>query len=229
MRDPNQGPLPILLLVLTMMSGVVDAVSILGFGRVFVANMTGNVAFSAFAIAGAPGFSLAVSVAALLGFLGGAFLGGLRVSKYAANRGFLLRDTCTFEFAFLAAAFFVVLPGPHKPGLGVQLAAAALVAAAMGMQNAAARKLAVPDLTTTVLTMTLTGLAADIVHGTALVMSRRLLAVFALFLGAAIGAMLVLHTQLIYGLALAMILSVTVALAAFFTSRRSDSWQTYKI
>jgi hypothetical protein len=34
----------------------------------------------------------------------------------------------------------------------------------MGVQNAVARQLAVPDLTTTVLTMTLTGIAADVLH-----------------------------------------------------------------
>jgi hypothetical protein len=49
----DQGPLPPLLLTLTVVTGVVDAVSILRLGRVFVANMTGNVMFSAFALVGA--------------------------------------------------------------------------------------------------------------------------------------------------------------------------------
>ena len=38
-----------------MLVGVVDAVSILSLGRVFVANMTGNVVFVGFALAGASG------------------------------------------------------------------------------------------------------------------------------------------------------------------------------
>ena len=59
-----------------MVTGVVDAVSILRLGRVFVANMTGNVVFSAFALVGAPGFSLSASLAALGGFLVGALGGG---------------------------------------------------------------------------------------------------------------------------------------------------------
>ena len=46
------------MLVLTALTGVADAVSILSLGRVFVANMTGNVVFMGFALAGAPGFSL---------------------------------------------------------------------------------------------------------------------------------------------------------------------------
>src|SRR6185437_8339890 len=53
--DPALGPLRGLLLTLTVVTGVVDAVSILALGRVFVANMTGNVVFAAFALVGAPG------------------------------------------------------------------------------------------------------------------------------------------------------------------------------
>jgi hypothetical protein len=64
---PKHGPLPALLLLLTIVTGLVDAVSILALGRVFVANMTGNVVFIAFALAGAPGFSLPASLSTLLG------------------------------------------------------------------------------------------------------------------------------------------------------------------
>ena len=74
--DERHGPLPLLLLALTVLTGVVDAVSILALGRVFVANMTGNIVFVGFAIGGAPGFSLSASLAALGGFLLGAFAGG---------------------------------------------------------------------------------------------------------------------------------------------------------
>ena len=78
-----QGLLPSLLLVLTVVTGVVDAVSILRLGRVFVANMTGNVVFSAFALVGAPGFSLSASLAALAGFLVGALGGGALTGGWA--------------------------------------------------------------------------------------------------------------------------------------------------
>jgi uncharacterized membrane protein YoaK (UPF0700 family) len=79
--DPEHGPLPALLLGLTVVSGVIDAVSILALGRVFVANMTGNVVFVGFAISGAPGFSLAASLFALVGFLTGALFGGLAADR----------------------------------------------------------------------------------------------------------------------------------------------------
>jgi len=66
--------LPALLLTMTVLTGLVDSVSFLGLGRVFVANMTGNVVFLAFALAGAPGLSADLSALALAGFLTGAAL-----------------------------------------------------------------------------------------------------------------------------------------------------------
>src|SRR5829696_2858155 len=85
LADPRHGPLPALMLALTFVSGVVDAVSILALGRVFVANMTGNVVFIGFALAGAPGFSLVASVSALAGFLFGAAVGGHVVEQLGAH------------------------------------------------------------------------------------------------------------------------------------------------
>ena len=65
-----------LLMVLTIIAGVIDAISVLGLGRVFTANMTGNTVFLGFALAGVPGFSPLRSVAALAAFLVGAVVGG---------------------------------------------------------------------------------------------------------------------------------------------------------
>ncbi len=87
-RHPAHGPLPVLLLVLTVATGVVDGVSILALGRVFVANMTGNVAFIGFALAGASGFSLSASVLALAGF--GALVGAALVLRVGAAAGMAL-------------------------------------------------------------------------------------------------------------------------------------------
>ena len=83
--DPAYGALPGLLIALTVLTGVVDAVSILALGRVFVANMTGNVVFAAFAVVGAPGFSLSASLFAPAGFLVGAYLGGLLVARHSGG------------------------------------------------------------------------------------------------------------------------------------------------
>jgi uncharacterized membrane protein YoaK (UPF0700 family) len=72
----------------------------------------------------------------------------------------------------------------------------------MGVQNATVRFLAVPELTTTVLTMTITGLAADtpfVSEKTA----RRLVSIGAMLLGALVGGLLVLHVAIWAPLALA--------------------------
>jgi hypothetical protein len=95
--DPRHGPLPVLLLLLTLNTGIVDAVSILSLGRVFVANMTGNVVFVGFAAAGAPGFSLSASLWALAGFVAGAFLGGILIRGIGDNRGNLFAVAVLFE------------------------------------------------------------------------------------------------------------------------------------
>jgi uncharacterized membrane protein YoaK (UPF0700 family) len=225
-RDPDHGPLPALLLVLTTMTGLIDAVSILALGRVFVANMTGNVVFIGFALARAPGFSLSASVAALLGFLVGACVGGVLVGRFAGHRGLLLRNTCALQFVLLTIAFIVVAPSADLPGLGVRVAVAALAAAAMGIQNTTARRLAVPDLTTTVLTMTLTGIAADVRRSSALVATRRVLAVLTMLLGAVAGALLVLHARLAFAIGLALILLGGVVVIATLQSRHVAPWHT---
>jgi uncharacterized membrane protein YoaK (UPF0700 family) len=185
-RGDKHGPLPVLLLVLTMATGVVDAVSVLGLGRVFVANMTGNVVFVGFALAGVPDFSLVASVIALLGFLLGAYLGG-RLAGLHTHRGRLLRNVALIELGLVAVALLLSLLS------AATVVQAALLAVAMGMQNATARRLAVPDLTTTVLTSTLSGFASEIRRQGRVAAARRGLAVFAMFAGAVAGATLVLH------------------------------------
>jgi uncharacterized membrane protein YoaK (UPF0700 family) len=223
--DPVHGPLPMLLLVLTMMTGVIDAVSILGLGRVFVANMTGNIVFIGFALARAPGFSLAASLAALLGFLVGAYGGGVFVEKFAAHRGRLIRNTCSVQFAIVAVALVVAATSGKELGGASRVAIAALCAAAMGMQNTMARGLAVPDLTTTVLTMTLTGIAADSRRSHSMTNVRRALSVLCMFAGAVIGALLFLHTRLVWPLALVLVLLGVVVGVSAWRSRRPAPWQ----
>ena len=216
------GPLPVLLLVLTAATGVIDAVSLLALGRVFVANMTGNVVFLGMALAGAPGFSLAASVAALAGFLLGAFAGGGVLRRRSGHRGRLLRDVGAAELVLVAAA--LVLTATAPVGAVVMSILAALLAVAMGLQNTAARQLAVPDLTTTVLTMTLTGIAADIRGGGSATIIRRVLAVVTMFAGALVGALLVVHAPLEWALALIMLLLGVVVLIAFLRSRHTEPW-----
>ena len=223
---PKHGPLPALLLILTVSTGMVDAVSILSLGRVFVANMTGNIVFIGFAIAGAPGFSLQASLVALAAFLVGAGGGGTAVARYRGRRGVLLRNVVAAELVLLVCAA-VVLGAADRPyaALARDLAVA-LAAAALGMQNAAVRNLAVPDLTTTVLTMTLTGVAADVRNRDFRVAVRRVLAVATMLVGALIGALLVIHSSATLALVVACVLVAVVLLAATLATRRVAPWQS---
>jgi hypothetical protein len=81
----KDGPLPPMLVSLTVVTGLVDSFSYLVLGHVFVANMTGNVVFVAFALAGAGGFSVASSVTAIAAFLVGGLAAGRASSRLGKN------------------------------------------------------------------------------------------------------------------------------------------------
>ena len=195
LRSAAHGPLPGLLLALTIVTGAIDAVSILRLGRVFVANMSGNVVFAGFAAVGAPGFALGSSLVALAGFLVGAAFGGWLATRFHADRAALLLAACVVEVALSAAALVIAASVANLTAAGGRYSLSVLLAATMGIQNAAVRHLKVPDLTTTVLTMTLTGIATDVRNGEwrKPPMRRRLAAVVAMVGGAVVGAELVLH------------------------------------
>src|SRR3989442_14861841 len=155
--------LPTLLLVLTTTTGVIDAVSVLGLGRVFTANMTGNIVFLGFALAGVPGFSPRRSVAALAAFLVGAVIGGLLGGRLDGSRRRWLFTVAAVEASGLFAAALAARgydSETHAPVTRLY-ALIALTAVALGIRNATVRRLAVPDLPTTGAPLTLTGTRPD--------------------------------------------------------------------
>jgi len=194
--SPDQGERALLgiLLTLTLLSGLIDGVCYLGLGHVFTANMTGNVVVLGFAAAGAPGFSVTASLTSLLVFLGGAICGG-RISKRVSRRSRLLSAAITLEAIFVGAAAVVAFAASSVSGGWARYTTIAILAFAMGIRNAVIRRLAIPDMTTTVLTMTLTGLAADstLAGGSNPRAARRIGSVLAMLIGAVIGASLFLH------------------------------------
>lgn len=192
-------PLPKLLLLLSLTTGLVDAVSVLGLGKVFTANMTGNIVFLGFAVAGAPGFRMAPFIVALMTFMGGALVAG-RLGKAMGRRPLRhwLLIAATIETALLwsAAAIayrFDILMQEPRWALYAIIAGTAI---AMGFRNATIRQLKVPDLTTTVLTLTITGIAADssLAGGVNPNWGRRLGSILAILGGAALGALLLVRT-----------------------------------
>jgi uncharacterized membrane protein YoaK (UPF0700 family) len=203
-------PLSLTLLALTFSTGTVDAVSYLGLGHVFTANMTGNVVLLGFGIARAGGLPVVSPIVSLTAFVVGSGVGGLLARRMADRDPTHLAYALGIEVTLLAgAAVLAAATDPH-PATFAADATIALMAGAMGVRNATARRLAVPDLTTTVLTMTITGLAADstLAGGTGKGSLRRVSAVVAMLAGAVAGALL-LRT----GLTLPLAVAAAVALA----------------
>jgi uncharacterized membrane protein YoaK (UPF0700 family) len=205
-----------LFLALTVATGLIDAVSYLALGHVFTANMTGNVVFLAFAVAGAPGLSIPRSTVSLLAFLLGAAAGGrlaLRMGtgpQYRWVAAALTIESLLLLISALAAAAYNTVVAHY--------AIIVITALAMGLRNATVRKVALPDLTTTVLTLTLTGLAADssLAGGVNPRAARRWMSVGSMFVGAAAGALLLRRS-----LAAPLVLSGVIAGACAIAQARA--------
>jgi uncharacterized membrane protein YoaK (UPF0700 family) len=218
-----------LLLLLSLTTGLVDAITVLGLGRVFTANMTGNVVFLGFAAAGAPGFQVLPYVAAIATFLVGAAAAGLFRQLYREDEpGSWLLHASVLEASLLWLAAAVATGfdiEAQQPATGL-FAIIALTGFAMGFRNGIIRQLKVPDLTTTVLTLTLTGLAADAAVGGGANANwrRRIGSVAAIFTGALIGALLVLSYGLVGPLILAGALGLvgTAACSLFSGADRTS-------
>jgi uncharacterized membrane protein YoaK (UPF0700 family) len=220
------GPLPPLLVAMTVVTGLVDAFSYLLLGHVFVANMTGNVVFLGFAVAGAQGFSIAASLVALASFGVGSVLGGRIVQRFGHHRGHHVTVATATQGLLLAVSVVLALVGTHPFGSGARYALIVVLAAAMGVQNSSVRKLAVPDLTTTVLTLTVTGIGADsaLGGGKGSKSGRRLISVAAMFLGALAGAALILHVHVAVPLIIALAVVIVIALVSHWSGRSNPTW-----
>ena len=223
MSEPERPPTPLVvtLAALTVVSGFVDAVSFLGLGHVFTANMTGNVALIGFAAAGAPGFSVWASLCALGAFLAGAVAGGRLAPRIRPPRSLLLvamvvEATCTATAAVVAGT--VTNVGSGWPRFTI----IALLAGAIGLRNSAVRRVGVPLMSTTVLTSTMTALASSsrLAGGTNPHARLGATSVVSLFGGALVGAALVLHAGATWSLGIAA--GIVVATATYY-SRQTPS------
>jgi uncharacterized membrane protein YoaK (UPF0700 family) len=151
------------------------------------------------------------SAVAIGGFLAGAILGG-RLGAHLNDRprtwprtAFTTQAGILAVVTALGAMGMLVYTG-HRA-----LLTTAILAVSFGLQNATVRRMAAPDLTTTVLTLTLTGLAADshLAGGPGARPHRRLGSVLAMLAGAAAGTLLLQITTPTMVIALATILVST--------------------
>jgi uncharacterized membrane protein YoaK (UPF0700 family) len=219
--------LPYALLGMTAVTGVIDAISYLALGHVFTANMTGNLVFLGFASTGAREVSLARTLSALLAFLAGAAVSG-RILASTEVEDAIRPAMFSFglETAFLAAAT-VSAVGYNRNSTTVSFQVYSIIvltAVAMGIRNAAVRKLGVQDLTTTVLTLTVTGLAADssLAGGSNPRWQRRIGSILAMVLGAALGTIFIRHS-VFAALCFAAAISLFCFAALLFSVRWNSS------
>ncbi|MHA7272877.1 YoaK family protein [Arthrobacter sp. TMT4-20] len=202
-----------LMLTLTFSTGVVDAVGFLGLDQVFTGNMTGNVVLLGMAIAGGSDLPVLRPALALLFFMVGAVIGG-RVLR-TASEGWSGRTSATFLLvAGLTGglALFTALVDVTADHLLGSITTSTL-ALAMGIQAATAKRLKVAEITTVVVTSTITGLASDsrLAGGKSPFWVRRALAISLILLGALVGAA-ALQLDLWVGIALSAVLSAVVTL-----------------
>jgi len=217
-RDPDRI-LPALLIALTLVTGLVDAVSYLALGHVFTGNMTGNVVLLGFGLASAPDLSVGRAVAAVGAFAIGALVATRMVARVEtrprlrwASQGFAVEAVLLLGGAALSVgASGDLLRDPAR-----LYALIVLTGLAMGVRNGVVRKLAERDLsTTTVLTTTIVGMAADssLAPGRSKGWARRASSIGSMFGGAAAGAWLVRHSVVI-AITCAGVISATCAIVA---------------
>ncbi|MGP8302857.1 YoaK family protein [Streptomyces inhibens] len=197
MEPPSGTALTVIMVCLTVATGVLDAVSFLTLGHVFTANQTGNLLFLGFGIAGQGGLSVVATAVSIGAFALGAVLGARLESTLAVRRHQWFPVALATEATLLAVAAAAAWESGPAEGLppGRRWAVIGLMALAMGMRNVTAMRVASPDLTTTVQTRVMTALVSGsplghdkrLGYGTHAA-GRRLISVGSMFSGGLLGA-----------------------------------------
>ena len=157
-----------LLLGLTVGAASTDAVSYLGLGHVFPANMTGNTVLLAVGVTTADYAAALRSLIALTGFLLGATAAAYVTATDSEDSAARTIYALFAELVMLiGGAVWWLVTGIHKSGSTIQLGVIALFGMAMGAQSAAIARIGAP-VTTTFITGTWTQVStwvAGLLHG----------------------------------------------------------------
>ena len=213
--DPPRRSLPLIVLLLTFTTGLVDAVSYLGLGRVFSGIQTGNLVVIGFALGGSEEFTVVGPALSLVAFFIGAALGGRLANRWSNRHRRWFAIALTSEAVLIGLAALAAA-GPAVDALGDwhTYVVVILLGAAMGLRSATIRRLSAPEVSTTVLTSTITSLATD--AGTLAAAPGRhawqVSTIAARLLGAVAGALL-LEYSLMLPIALVAGLTVVTAVA----------------
>ena len=214
----------VLMLALTFSTGAVDAMGYLGLDRVFTGNMTGNVVLLGMAMAGGTSLPILRPALALAFFMLGAALAGRLLRRN--GEGWSPQTSAALlavSLGLWALTVFVLLaPVQADPTLGSTVTSA--LALLMGTQAATAKRLKVAEITTVVVTSTITGLASDsrLAGGKGTFWQRRALAIALIMLGALAGAA-ALHVHLALALALAAVIATAVTVTGHVAHRRAEA------
>lgn len=230
MRDffcGSDGPLPALLLLLTTVTGLVDSVSYLVLGKVFVANMAGNLIFVGFGLS-AVGPAVASSAIAIGAFLVGCVTGGRAAQSLTHHRGWLLCGSATVV-AVLVLVAVALLWGVEEESVpsARRWAAIVVLACGMGFQAALTRQVRLTDMRTIVATLTFTAVAADtkLAGGTGRGAGSGLASVLTVVFGAFCGGLLLRVGDVRAPLLLAIALLLIAAARVAVLSREEADWQ----
>jgi uncharacterized membrane protein YoaK (UPF0700 family) len=209
------------LLLLTFATGLVDAVSVLVLGHVFVANMTGNVIFLGFWFVPHSGVDMMAAVVAFVCFVAGTVLGG-RLARHLDHhvRRWLV---VALGMEVVVLAVVAVLAGSgivhyHDNGNLILIAG---LAVSFGSQNATARQFGIQELSTTVLTSTIVGIGFDsrLAGGTGQREKLRYAVVLTMCGGAILGATLTLVTVAPIIALAALVVATSAGIFAFGPDR----------
>jgi uncharacterized membrane protein YoaK (UPF0700 family) len=214
------------LLLLTFATGLVDAVSVLVLGHVFVANMTGNVIFLGFWFVPQSGVDMTAAVVAFVSFMTGTVLGG-RLARHLDDhvRRWLTVALCV-EVVVLVALSILAGTGVLDYHDNTKLLLLAGLAVTFGTQNATARQFGIQELSTTVLTSTIVGIGFDsrLAGGTGHRERLRYSVVATMVAGAVVGATMTRFTVAPVIALAAVVVSIAAAIFWFGPprERRSD-------
>jgi uncharacterized membrane protein YoaK (UPF0700 family) len=187
------------LLLLTFVTGLVDAASFLGLGHIFTANMTGNVLFMAFATTGVSSLSIA-----RLGTAFSAALAGGVIARHLDTRMFWSRRNERLAFGFAVETILLTISAATSTSLmtsilGADRALFAVITAtgiAMGLRNGTVRRLALPNFSAAALKLAVVGMAFDsrLGGGADLRWFPPAASILSMFLGAVCGVLLLRHS-----------------------------------
>jgi uncharacterized membrane protein YoaK (UPF0700 family) len=212
------------LLLLTFATGLVDAISVLELGHIFVANMTGNIIFLGFWFVRS-GIDLTAAIVAFASFLTGTVIGGRLARRLGARSRRWLTTSLSIEIVVLVALSILAGTGVVSYHTNSKLILIAGLAITFGVQNATARQFGVQELSTTVLTSTVVGIGVDsrLAGGTGEREKLRYSVIFALCAGAIVGATISRYTVAPVIALAAAVVAISLLIFRFGPDRQTAS------